>query len=306
MGSGAPAVCTMCELLAMSTRHAAHLSVSLEALASRSGLASGTRDGWGAAYFQGRDVALFREPIAASDSSLVRWLGHSGPSTTLAIAHIRRATLGMVALSNTQPFARELAGRAHVFAHNGHLPGIAQSQALAFDRYRPIGDTDSEHAFCALLERMHGLWRRAQAPPSVLQRWAVVTQFAADLRRLGPANFLYADAEVLFAHGHRRIHRDSGRIEPPGLFRLSQSQACGMAQQAPDGQRAPVAPAGQAMALIASVPLGSGEWQPFAEGEVVVVSAGLTTTQTRQPAPGASLDDELRLPDAPPSRRTEC
>ena len=294
----------MCELLAMSTRNAAHLTVSLQALASHSGPASGTRDGWGAAYFQGRDVALFREPIAASDSPLVRWLGHSGPSTTLAIAHIRRATLGMVALSNTQPFVRELAGRAHVFAHNGHLPGIAQSQALGFDRYRPIGDTDSEHAFCALLERMHDLWRRAEAPPSVLQRWAVVTQFAADLRRLGPANFLYADAEVLFAHGHRRIHPASGRIEPPGLFRLL--QASDMAQQAPDGQSAPVALAAQAVTLIASVPLGSGEWQPFAEGEVVVVSAGLTTTQTHPPAPETSLDDELRLPDAAPSRRVEC
>ena len=72
LGSGAPAVCTMCELLAMSTRHASQLTVSLGALASHSGPASGTRDGWGVAYFQGRDVALFREPIAASDSPLVR------------------------------------------------------------------------------------------------------------------------------------------------------------------------------------------------------------------------------------------
>ena len=179
----------MCELLAMSTRHAAQLIVSLEALARHSGPASGTRDGWGVAYFQGRDVALFREPIAASDSPLVRWLEQGGPSNTLAIAHIRRATLGTVGLSNTQPFVRKLGGRAHVFAHNGHLPGIAQSPALAFDRYRPIGDTDSEHACCALLERMHGLWHRASTPPTVQQRWAVVTQFAADLRPLGPANF---------------------------------------------------------------------------------------------------------------------
>ena len=79
-----------------------------------------------------------------------------------------------------------------------------------------------------------------------------------------------------------------------------------MAQQARDGQSAPVALAAQGVTLIASVPLGSGEWQPFAEGEVVVVSAGLTTTQTHPPAPGTSLDDELRLPDAPPSRRVEC
>ena len=73
-----------------------------------------------------------------------------GPSTTLAISHIRCATRWAVALSNTQPFARELAGRMHVFAHNGDLPGIERTGTLAFDRYRPVGTTNSEHAFCAL------------------------------------------------------------------------------------------------------------------------------------------------------------
>jgi glutamine amidotransferase len=267
----------MCELLAMSTRHAAHLTFSLEALASRSGPASGTRDGWGAVYYQGNDVAQFRELVAASNSPLVRFLEQQGPSTTLAISHIRRATLGAVTFSNTQPFVRELAGRIHVFAHNGHLPGIARSQGLAFNHYHPVGDTDSEHAFCALLERMHGLWARTATPPSIQARLDVVAQFAADLRPLGPANFLYADAEVLFAHGHRRIHRASGRIEPPGLFRLS--QLCSMADQSLHTQGVTVAPGFQAVTLIASVPLSTAHWQPFAEGETVAVSAGRVTPQ---------------------------
>lgn len=265
----------MCELLALSTRHAAHLNVSLEALASHSGPTGGTRDGWGAAFYQGNDSALFREPIAASDSDLARWLSHSGPTTTLAIAHIRRATLGTVCLANTQPFVRELAGRSHVFAHNGHLPGIAQSAGLACERYRPIGNTDSEHAFCALLERLHSLWGHAAMPPSVELRLDVVTQFAADLRPLGPANFLYADAEVLFAHGHRRIHPASGRIEPPGLFRLAQSSST--VEQCPPAHGVAGEPGMQAVTLIASVPLDDRAWQPFAEGEVVVVAAGIVT-----------------------------
>ena len=267
----------MCELLAMSTRHAAHLTFSLETLASHSGPTSGTRDGWGAAYYQGNDVAQFREIIAASNSPLVRFLEQQGPSTTLAISHIRRATLGAVAFSNTQPFVRELAGRMHVFAHNGHLPGIARSQGLAFDRYHPVGDTDSEHAFCALLERMHGLWTRTATPPSIQARLDVVAEFAADLRQLGPANFLYADAEVLYAHGHRRIHRATGRIEPPGLFRLSQQ--CSVADQSIYTQGVTVAPGFQAATLIASVPLSAANWQPFFEGEIVVVSAGRVTAQ---------------------------
>ena len=267
----------MCELLAMSTRHAAHLTFSLEALASHTGPTSGTRDGWGAAYYQGTDVAQFRELIPASNSPLVRFLEQQGPSTTLAISHIRRATLGAVTFSNTQPFVRELAGRMHVFAHNGHLPGIARSQGLAFDRYHPVGDTDSEHAFCALLERMHGLWARTTTPPSIQARLGVVAAFAADLRQLGPANFLYADAEVLFAHGHRRIHRATGRIEPPGLFQLSQQ--CSMADQSLHTRGVTVAPGFQAVTLIASVPISTAHWQPFAEGEIVAVSAGSVIPQ---------------------------
>ena len=267
----------MCELLAVSTRHAARLTFSLEALASHSGPTSGTRDGWGAAFYQGNDVAQFRETIAASDSSLMRFLEYQGPNTTLAISHIRRATLGAVAFSNTQPFVRELAGRIHVFAHNGHLPGIARSSGLAFDRYRPVGDTDSEHAFCALLERMHGLWGRTAKPPSIQARLGVVAEFAADLRRLGPANFLYADAEVLFAHGHRRIHPATGQIEPPGLFRLSQQ--CSVPDQSLRASGVSVAPGFQDVTLIASVPLSTAHWQPFAEGEIVVVSLGMVATQ---------------------------
>jgi glutamine amidotransferase len=266
----------MCELLAMSTLQAAHLTFSLEALASHSGISCSNRDGWGAAFYQGHDVALYREPVAASESPLVRLLTQQGPATTLAISHIRRATLGVVSLANTQPFVRELAGRMHTFAHNGHLPGIAESPTLAFDRYRPVGDTDSEHAFCALLEKLQGLWQNG-AVPLVQERLDVVAEFAAALRPLGPANFLYSDGEFLYAHGHRRIHPATGRIEPPGLYWLSQH--CSPAASPLLAQGVVVLPELQAVTLIASVPLSSADWKPFAEGEIVVVAAGEVTTR---------------------------
>ena len=274
--NGPRAGVVMCELLAMSTRQAAHLTFSLEALAGHSGISCSNRDGWGAAFYQGHDVALYREPVAASESPLVRLLTQEGPATTLAISHIRRATLGMVSLANTQPFVRELAGRTHTFAHNGHLPGIARAPGLAFDHYRPVGDTDSEHAFCALLEKLQPLWRN-EAVPLVQERLDVIRQFAARLRLLGPANFLYSDGEFLFAHGHRRIHPATGRIEPPGLYWLSQQ--CSPAGLPLLTEDVAILPELQAATLIASVPLSSGDWQPFAEGEIVVVSAGEITTR---------------------------
>jgi predicted glutamine amidotransferase len=260
----------MCELLCVSSLHPTQLALSFQTLAAHSGGMSTTRDGWGVAFYQGSDVALFREPVAASDSPLVRFLQSQGPGTSLAVSHIRHATRGARSLANTQPFVRELGGRTHVFAHNGDLPGIAGVTALAFDRYRPVGTTDSEHAFCALLERLKALWHAGTTPP-LSQRWSVISQFAAELCKLGPANFFYSDGEVLFAHGHRRIQAD-GTIAAPGLWLWS----CHCADpDAPiQGAGVTVGPGFQEIAMLASVPLTDEPWRPLREGELVVVLAG--------------------------------
>lgn len=262
----------MCELLALSSSQPARLTFSLRTLASRGGETSTTHDGWGVAFYQGEDVALFREPAAASDSALVRYLESQGPSTNLAISHIRRVTRGAVTLANTQPFVRELGGRTHVFAHNGDLPGIESSAVLALGSYRPVGQTDSEYAFCALLARLRTLWEEA-APPSLEARLSLLAVFAADLRALGPANFLYADGDTLFAHGHRRIQRGSTRPEPPGLWTLQRH--CPPANPSPDRHGGlAIDPVDQTVVLIASVPLTEEAWRPLAEGELLAVRAG--------------------------------
>ena len=261
----------MCELLGLSSLRSTRLALSFQTLAAHSGGASTTRDGWGVAFYQGNDVALFREPVAASDSHLVQFLRSQGPDTSLALSHIRHATRGTRSLANTQPFVRQLGGRTHVFAHNGDLPGVEGSVNLAFDHYRPVGTTDSEHAFCALLERLHALWHAADTPPPLAQRWSVISQFAADLRKLGPANFLYSDGEVLFAHGHRRIQAD-GQIAAPGLWLWACH--CADPDEPVHASGVTVAPGFQEMVLLASVPLTDEQWRPLGEGELLAVSAG--------------------------------
>lgn len=102
----------MCELLAMSASQPARLTFSLQTLAARGGMEGRMHDGWGVAFYQGQDVALFRESAPAADSALVHFLESQGPATDLAISHIRHATRGAVTLANTQPFVRELGGVA--------------------------------------------------------------------------------------------------------------------------------------------------------------------------------------------------
>lgn len=260
----------MCELLAISSQRPTLLSFSLSALAARAAPGYSARDGWGVAFFQGRDVALYREPAPAGDSPLVPLLETRGPPTTLAISHLRHATQGAITLANTQPFWRELAGQSHVFAHNGHLPGIRRDSRFVVSRFHPLGDTDSEYAFCALLERMAPLWLAGQAP-TAQARLDVIAAFAAELRPFGPANFLYADGSVLFAHAHRRTQAD-GRIAPPGLHLLQRS--CADAQESLRAQGVCVACGFQQVLLLASVPLSDEPWQALAEGETVAVAGG--------------------------------
>ncbi len=216
-----------------------------------------------------------REPRAAGDSALVRYLETEGPSTNLAISHIRHATRGSIQLSNTQPFVRELGGHSHVFAHNGDLPGIEANAALAMGPYLPVGQTDSERAFCALLTRMQVLWANVKqdGAPSLQDRMALLAAFAADLRALGPANFLYADGDALFAHSDRRMQRGRPRPEPPGLWTLQRH--CAPADP-PLDERAgvSVAPEARVAVFIASVPLTGEAWRPMAEGELVAVRNG--------------------------------
>jgi len=228
------------------------------------------RDGWGMAFYQGKDVELFREPVAASTSPLVTFLEHQGPSTTLAISHIRHATQGGISLANTQPFMRELGGHVHVFAHNGDLPAINRASNLAYDRFRPVGTTDSEHAFCALLERL-------VVPgdsPSLEVRLKILAEFAEELLELGSANFLYADGDTLFAFGDRRMQSDTDNIPAPGLYLYS--CRCEDEIEHIHTQGVSLVPGYQEVVLVASVPLtgDSSLWRPFYEGELLALSDG--------------------------------
>lgn len=139
------------------------------------------------------------------------------------------------------------------------------------DGHRPVGETDSEIAFCALLERLRPLWR-GRAGPSIESRREVVERFAAALRELGPANFLYCDGDAMFAHGDRRHHCD-GTIRPPGLWRLQRHCPTGGEMDA-DGLRIEARSNEQDVVLFASVPLTDEGWIPLSRGEVLIAATG--------------------------------
>ena len=267
-------VSAVCELFAMSSRYPITVGFSLETLAQRGGHNGPHKDGWGVAYFEQRDVLLLREPSPASESELVRFMEVNGPPSNLVLSHIRLATQGEAALCNTQPFQRELGGLAHVFAHNGNMPGVREACCLKTQRFTPVGDTDSEFAFCCLLERLGELWDRSNGQaPSVEARLDIVVEFAASLRSLGAFNFVYADGDTMFVHSHIR-KQDDGIERPPGLHLLVRSSNTQAVDLTESGVM--LAPIAQELALVASVPLTDDEpWEPIASGEVIALKQGI-------------------------------
>ncbi|MFN3628081.1 MAG: class II glutamine amidotransferase [Parvibaculum sp.] len=210
----------MCELLGMSSNLPATLSLSLARLAEHGGPAASIRDGWGVAYYEGWDVRLIKDAEPADGGEWMRFVQKHNLRSPIVVAHIRKATMGERAYRNAQPFTRELAGRMHVFAHNGWLPGLFEAVEFQSIHFSRVGETDSEQAFCVLLDRMRSIWRAPGNIPPLAQRHEAVSAFAANLRKFGPANFLYSDGDALFAHGDRRKQASTGKVSPPGLVVL--------------------------------------------------------------------------------------
>ena len=278
----------------MSSRYPTSVGFSLETLAQRGGHNGPHKDGWGVAYFEGRDVFLLRESSPAAESNLVKFMEVNGPPSNLVISHIRLATQGRPALRNTQPFQRELGGRAHLFAHNGSMPNVREACSLQTNQFTPVGETDSEFAFCCLLERLGGLWNGGYGEvPAVEARLDIIADFAAMLRPCGAFNFVYADGDTLFVHAHIR-KQDDGVERPPGLHllvRSSNEQAIDLTQSG-----VMLAPVAQELTLVASVPLTDDEpWEPIASGEIIALRQGCVWA--RVPPNQARREDLSRQTD---------
>jgi glutamine amidotransferase len=184
----------MCELLGMECNVPTDIVFSFAGFSARGGKRGPHADGWGLALYEGRVARLFLEPAAAASSPLAKFIREHPIKTLLAIAHVRRKTRGPVSLANTHPFVRELWGRHLVFAHNGTVKGVRRHKLGTF---RPIGQTDSEHAFCALLAALQHDFPDGPPAPAALAE--AIAGHAGRIGRDGTFNMLLGDGHQLFA-----------------------------------------------------------------------------------------------------------
>jgi glutamine amidotransferase len=182
----------MCELLGMSANVPTDICFSFSGLMQRGGNTGPHRDGWGITFYEGKGFRTFKDPNPSFNSKIAELVQNYPIKSCAVVSHIRQANRGGVNLENTHPFTRELWGRYWTFAHNGQLTGY---DSLETGRFRPVGGTDSELAFCWLLSRLEQ--RYPEPPQDMQQMFVYVADCCEQLKELGVFNMLLSDGEYV-------------------------------------------------------------------------------------------------------------
>jgi glutamine amidotransferase len=251
---------TMCQLLGMNCNTPTDVQFSFSGFVQRGGRTDHHADGWGIAFFEGRGTRLFIDTHAASASPVADLIRRYPIKSRNVISHIRKATVGAVTLENCHPFVREQWGRYWVFAHNGDLKDYAPR---LHGRCRPVGDTDSERAFCWLLQELDA----AHADmPTVEQITRTLAELAPQVARFGTFNFLLSNGQALWAHASTKLCYIV-RQHPFARAHLADDDlAVNFAEHTTPSDR---------VAVIATTPLTTDEcWTPFAPGQLHVFVDG--------------------------------
>lgn len=251
----------MCQLLGMNCNVPTDICFSFEGFHVRGGLTDHHRDGWGIAFFEGQGCRVFLDSKATIESPVAELVRKYPIRSKNVIAHIRKATQGLVSLENCHPFQRELWGRYWIFAHNGNLENFCP---VTLEFFRPVGQTDSERAFCHVLET---LWREFPAEyPGGMAIHPVLEKVAGEIAAHGNFNFLLSNGEFLFAYCSTNLHYLVRKAPFGDAHLIDQDITIDFSQ---------VAGVNDKVAVIASFPLTDNEvWTAFAPGQLLMFKEG--------------------------------
>lgn len=251
----------MCELLGMTANVPTDICFSFTGLIQRSGVTHQHRDGWGITFYEGRGTRTFKDTHPGVKSEVAKLVENYPIKSCLVISHIRKANRGKVALENTHPFERELWGESWTFAHNGQLKGI-KKHPLKY--YHPVGRTDSEHAFCRLLDRIRT--RFPQRPVASVELWSYLQKEMTALSGLGVFNVLMGDGRCLYAYSSKSLYWITRRA-PFGQARLIDKEVTVDFKKVTTDK--------DIVTVIATRPLTDNEvWEEMAKNTLYVFRAG--------------------------------
>jgi glutamine amidotransferase len=292
----------MCQLLGMNSHLPASLTLSFTGFSQRGGCTDHHGDGWGIAFFEsdcanpGKGVRHFVDKASAATSPIAQMLKNYAIKSHNVVAHVRKATTGSVALENCHPFVRELWGRNWVFAHNGDLKNYAPQLHGSF---RPVGTTDSELAFCWLMQE---LAKSHAGVPSVDELTRSLQELVPQISRHGTFNFLLSNGQALWAQATTRLHYVL-RAHPFHQVHLKDDDVTvNLAQFNSPLDR---------LAIVTTEPLTTDEdWTAFTPGELKVFVDGILAPCSCQcaapPRPAPLTDPFGPVPVVPEGPMPQC
>lgn len=185
-----------CQLLGMNCAKPTDFTFSFQGFCKRGGETDVHADGWGVAFYQDGGIRQFHDVEAASTSPLARYLGQQPIQTVNMMGHIRYATQGQVNLANVHPFSREMWGIEWCFCHNGEIPYFSGGKrpklttlcSTSIDYYHPVGSTDSEATFCAIL---NALRCRFTTLPSLPVLHEALQELCSEIVRHDPSGTIF-------------------------------------------------------------------------------------------------------------------
>jgi predicted glutamine amidotransferase len=255
----------MCQLLGMNCNTPTDIVFSFTGFALRGGQTDEHQDGWGIAFFEGAGVRHLVDHQAAIHSPLAELIKAHPIKSENVIAHIRKATQGKVALENCHPFVRECWGINWVFAHNGDLPNFMPKLN---GQFLPIGNTDSERAFCYILQQLR--LRFGITAPALSDLSLVLKELCQEIASFGTFNMMLSNGKALFVHCSTNMHY---------LIRQYPFTTAQLSDNDVSVDFSAVTTPKDRVAVIATEPLTNNEdWEAFGHGELKVFVDGACLT----------------------------
>ena len=192
----------MCRLFGSRTREAGRVSHELFHGANALRIQSKEHpDGWGLGWYEGPAPRVVRSLTPAHGDEEFEKLSNYVSARTV-LAHVRKASVGRVAVENTHPFQRG----PWLFAHNGTLPEWDRIRAPLEEQIDPSlrsslrGETDSERCFLLFLTRLRK--RCAVEEADVESAAAALAEAVAAVKALADSastTFIATDGRMMVA-----------------------------------------------------------------------------------------------------------
>lgn len=256
----------MCQLLAMNSKKTANINFSFTGFRLRGGVTDDHTDGFGIAYFEPTGLRLYCDDRAAMDSPVADMVSGLTIKATNTIVHIRKSDDSL--LCNAHPFTREIWGESWVFSHNGKMTIQEATYSDPIKQgtsryYCPVGDTDSEFAFCYLLNQLKD---RFEHKPDDKTLFDFLKEQCRLLAGYGIFNCLLSNGDWMLSYANTILFHIT-RQSPFGSATLIDTDVMIDFAKVNDND--------DVITILATTPLTSDEdWQQLAVNECVIFENG--------------------------------